>query len=161
MLSDAPMASPPPASEAGVRDCLTSELLYRLGAVLRRRLDAALDDAGTGLRTRHFAVLSVLECCAPMSQRAAADAADIDPATMVKTVDDLERLGLVTRARNPRDRRVQVLALTPAGHEELARSEVLLAGIEDAVFAPIGEAGVARLRAWLVETLARTERPTD
>lgn len=159
MPPEAHPALPPAAAfETGGRDCLTSELLYRLGVVLRRRLDDALEEAGTGLRTRHYAVLSALDCTKPMSQREAADAADIDPATMVKTVDELERLGLVTRARNPRDRRAHELALTIAGREMLARSEALLAGIEDAVFDPLGESGVARLRAWLTETLARAER---
>lgn len=158
----APGPTPQPAAPGtDGRDCLTSELLYRLGVVLRRRLDAALDDAGLGLRTRHYAVLSTLAFKEPMSQKAAADAADIDPATMVKTVDELERQGLVTRERNPRDRRAHELALTPAGRAMLARAESLLAGIEDAVFAPLGESGVVRLRAWLVEMLARAEQRLD
>ncbi len=156
--SPAPSHASPPAPRS--RDCLTSEVLYRLGIVLRRRLDAALEHAGTGLRTRHYAVLSRLDWPEPMSQREAAEAADIDPATMVRTVDELERLGLVTRARNPRDRRAHALALTPAGRDMLVHSEELLAGIEDEIFSPLGENGVAQLRTWLDETLARAEQRT-
>jgi DNA-binding MarR family transcriptional regulator len=148
----------PPARAATDGQLLTSVLIYDLGTVLRRRLDATLAEAGTGLRTRHFAVLATLGCMEPLSQRAAAEEADIDPATMVKTVDDLERLGLVTRARNPRDRRAHELTLTDQGRDVLRRTELLLEGIEREVFAPLGDEGHARLRAWLLDLLARHGR---
>lgn len=151
--------APEPNVPPGGTATPTSVLLYDLGIVLKARLDAALAKAGTGLRTRHVAVLVTLACGEPLSQRAAAAEADVDPATMVKVVDELERMGLLTRARNPRDRRAHDLTLTAAGREMVGRSQELLAGVDAEVFATLGDAGHAQLREWLTVLLEKDNPP--
>lgn len=69
-----------------------------------------------------------------------ARAADLTPASVTALLDQLERQGMVERRRDPADRRVVVVALTPAGRELLAekrsrwraRWEEATAGFSDA-----------------------------
>lgn len=49
------------------------------------------------------------------SQLSLADMLGIDPNVMVIHIDTLERRGLVRRKRNPKDRREQLITLTPKG----------------------------------------------
>ena len=51
-----------------------------------------------GLDDRHLGVLRALDRLGPSSQRRLIDALAMDKSAMVRTVDDLERLGLVWRA---------------------------------------------------------------
>ena len=44
----------------------------------------------------------------------------VSPGNMTGLVDALERQGLVERRANPQDRRAQLIALTPEGHEAIA-----------------------------------------
>jgi DNA-binding MarR family transcriptional regulator len=75
--------------------------------------------APEGIRTRHAAVLVVIDAEGPMSQRALGRRLRIDKSPMVGVVDDLERLGLAQRRRDSSDRRVQAIHLTPRGRAVL------------------------------------------
>ena len=89
-------------------------LLARLGSTSEAGFREALEPLG--LRPRHYAVLSALADQGELaSQHAVGGCLAIDPSTMVAVVDDLEDQGLVTRRRDPADRRRYVLALTPKG----------------------------------------------
>jgi DNA-binding MarR family transcriptional regulator len=46
----------------------------------------------------------------------------MDPTTLTANVKPLARAGLIEVQTDPRDRRARRLALTPAGHEALARA---------------------------------------
>jgi DNA-binding MarR family transcriptional regulator len=63
----------------------------------------------------------------PLSRRELAERLNCDPSNVTFLVDRLARRGLVTRARAVNDRRVNVLALTPAGIEVRERLIVTIA----------------------------------
>jgi MarR family transcriptional regulator, lower aerobic nicotinate degradation pathway regulator len=68
-----------------------------------------------GIRSKHAAVLVVIDAEGAMSQRALGRRLRIDKSPMVGLIDDLERLGLAERRRSPSDRRVQAIHLTDEG----------------------------------------------
>ena len=77
--------------------------------------------AHEGIRSKHAAVLVVIDAEGPMSQRALGRRLRIDKSPMVGLVDDLERLGLAERRRSTSDRRVQAIHLTDKGRTVLQR----------------------------------------
>lgn len=79
----------------------------------RRRLEAVL--AERGMLLGHEGVLTALDDFGPLSQQQLADSLDFDKSNLVARIDDLERRGLVTRTKDPADRRRNKIALTPAG----------------------------------------------
>ena len=92
----------------------------RLGLLLRQahgRAAAALNDALTPLNLtgKHFGVLLLLDRDGSSTQRDLIRETGSDKAGMVRTVEDLERLGYLSRSRSTRDRRVSDLTLTDAG----------------------------------------------
>ncbi|MGI8687205.1 MAG: MarR family winged helix-turn-helix transcriptional regulator [Thermomicrobiales bacterium] len=115
----------------------TGIVLYRVAQYVQERLDQAL--RSHGFKTRHYSVLGVLAHAGPMSQQAIAGILRIDRAVMVAIVDDLERLGLVERRRNARDRRLNDLTLTEAGHATLREADALLEAMERDLFSPLRE----------------------
>ncbi len=89
-------------------------LLARLGSTSEAAFREALEPLG--LRPRHYAVLSALADQGELAtQHAVGGCLAIDPSTMVAVVDELEDQGLVTRRRDPADRRRYLLALTAKG----------------------------------------------
>ena len=75
-----------------------------------------------GIRSKHAALLVVIDAEGPMSQRALGRRLRIDKSPMVGLVDDLERAGLAERRRSARDRRVQAIHLTRQGRRVLSAS---------------------------------------
>ena len=63
---------------------------------------------------REYWVLSCVDV-APMSQRQLSELLIIDASDMVRLIDSLEKLGWVTRDRDPKDRRRQIVAATKKG----------------------------------------------
>ena len=73
-----------------------------------------------GLSATQFMLLNLLEqreTEAPWTLRALATALNLQPTTLVQTVDSLEQRGLVARQRARTDRRQTHISLTEAGHE--------------------------------------------
>ena len=79
------------------------------------------DLADEGIRSKHAAILVVIDAEGPMSQRELGRRLRIDKSPMVGLVDDLERLGLAERRRGDSDRRVQAIHLTSRGRTALQR----------------------------------------
>jgi MarR family transcriptional regulator, lower aerobic nicotinate degradation pathway regulator len=77
--------------------------------------------ASEGIRSRHAAVLVVIDAEGPMSQRALGQRLRIDKSPMVGIVDELEHLALAERRRSNSDRRVQAINLTAKGRGVLQR----------------------------------------
>ena len=69
---------------------------------------------------REYWVLSCVDV-APMSQRQLSELLIIDASDMVRLIDSLEKLGWVTRDRDPKDRRRQIVAATKQGTKALAK----------------------------------------
>jgi MarR family transcriptional regulator, organic hydroperoxide resistance regulator len=74
-----------------------------------------------GLTQAGFIVLALLES-GPMNQRELAGHARVEEQTMGRTVERLERLGHLTRRRDPSDLRRMLVQRTPSGTEAFIRS---------------------------------------
>jgi DNA-binding MarR family transcriptional regulator len=103
------------------------ELEGRLGYLLKHahlRMTELNDQAlaPCGIDGRELGVLFVLAGREPASQLQVAGRLGIDRTTMVALLDALEGKGLVARAPHAKDRRRNVIVLTPAGQRLLERA---------------------------------------
>jgi DNA-binding MarR family transcriptional regulator len=103
--------------------------LVRLGGLLRDAFAARMKNEkwahDAGFRPPCAGTLLIISRHQPVSQREVSHLLGIDPADIVGVVDILERAGLVTRERDPEDRRRYALSLTRAGAGRLARIDTL------------------------------------
>jgi MarR family transcriptional regulator, lower aerobic nicotinate degradation pathway regulator len=149
----APPALVPPALAASTRF-----LLLKVAQALTRELEEAL--APLGLRPRHLGALLVLEEGAPMSQCELGELLRLDSSTVVDVVDELEQRGLVTRRRNPHDRRAYVLELTAEGAADLERARGVAQAADRECFGALAPDELAGLHQALT-TLAGCGRVLD
>lgn len=87
--------------------------LARVAREAGRAFDAALAEAGGSLPV--WLVLISLKSRQLANQRALADAVGIQEATLTHHLNAMEAKGLLTRRRDPANRRVHVVELTPDG----------------------------------------------
>jgi DNA-binding MarR family transcriptional regulator len=92
-------------------------LMARLGQASSRLFQQALEP--TGLHPRDFGVMNIVSQQPGITQQGLHTKAGIDPSSMVSIIDELERLGLAERRRNPEDRRARAIYLTAAGQDTL------------------------------------------
>ena len=93
--------------------------------------------AAAGVRRYHFAVLVALDDQGPASQAALGRRLSIDRSDMVAVVNDLERDRLVARARDKRDRRRNLVRLTPAGADALKRLDARVQEAQASLLEPL------------------------
>lgn len=105
----------------------------------------ALSPFGLSLRT--FAVLAAIEAGAARSQLEIAQTVGLDKTTLVATIDDLERRGLVQRTPDPADRRARILAATADGRELFERAAATLRATDERIFAEMAPDERERLKA--------------
>ncbi|MFD3622819.1 MarR family winged helix-turn-helix transcriptional regulator [Streptomyces sp. NPDC058676] len=111
-------------------------LLVKLGQVAFRIAEDGI--GGTGLRVRHYSVLQALADNGAMPQLALGSFLRIDPATMVTSLDDLERTGYAERTRDPQDRRRYAVDITAEGRKVLADLNRTLVDLDGEVLADLG-----------------------
>jgi MarR family transcriptional regulator for hemolysin len=99
---------PPEQEPIGLR-------LARVAKTVSRAFDAALAEAGGSLPI--WLILVSLKAQAHGAQRDIADAIGIEGATLTHHLNRMEDAGLVTRRRDPDNRRVHHVELTDAGEE--------------------------------------------
>jgi MarR family transcriptional regulator for hemolysin len=87
--------------------------LTRVSRTVSRAFDDALAEAGGSLPV--WLVLISLKSGQLASQRELADAVGVQGATLSHHLNAMESAGLVTRRRDPRNRRLHIVELTPAG----------------------------------------------
>jgi MarR family transcriptional regulator for hemolysin len=93
--------------------------VQRVAKLLNRAFEDELAAAGGSLPT--WLILVSLKSGRPETQRELAKAVGIQGATMTHHLDALERTGLVTRTRDPSNRRVQRVELTDEGEATFDR----------------------------------------
>ncbi len=106
----------------------------------RRRLDRDLAAVGfPGLRHRHRAVFLHLERHGASRSVDLAAAAGVTPQSMMKSVHELEDLGLVSRSADPADSRAKLIEFTPAGKRLIAQLGAATERVWDEYAALLGE----------------------
>jgi MarR family transcriptional regulator, transcriptional regulator for hemolysin len=88
-------------------------ILARAARVVSRAFDEALADAGGSLPM--WLVLLNLKIGRAANQRKLAEAVGVTEATLTHHLNAMETAGLVTRRRDPDNRRIHVVELTDAG----------------------------------------------
>ena len=93
--------------------------LARAARAVSRAFGDALAEAGGSLPA--WLILLNLKTRRVFSQRELAEAVGIREATLTHHLNAMDAQGLLTRARDPANRRIHVVALTPAGEKAFLR----------------------------------------
>lgn len=144
----APDAASYPLSEASV---LPGNLLRRCHqisvAIFLRKCEAYQ------LTQLQYIILCALEEKGPIDQITLGGYTALDRNTVAVIVRKLEERGLVTRQRNPRDRRSMQVTLTDDGIRLRHAAEPIVAEVQEEIFAPLSESERETL-CKLLQTLA-------
>ena len=110
-------------------------LVVRIAEAVDRAFESAL--AEVGISQRQLRVLVLVDRAPGLSQRTLARLLEIDAGNLVAVLDALERVGLLTRARDPNDRRKRLVTLTPEGADVLGRARRATGAIDEGIVAPL------------------------
>ena len=121
--------------------------LTRVAREVSRAFDNALEDAGGSLPM--WLVLLNLKINPRASQRELAEAVGIQGATLTHHLDAMESAGLVTRRRDPANRRLHLVELTPAGDALFLRLRDAATAFDRRLHAGLSEGDVDQLEALL------------
>jgi DNA-binding MarR family transcriptional regulator len=124
-------------------------LLTRLARQVYRRSTEGL----LGMRLKEFVTLVHLRDQGPFAQQALGDTLCLDPNNLVLLLNDLETAELVTRRRDPADRRRHIVEITPSGLTALERAERSMESVEDEVLAGLDGGERDQLRTLLARAL--------
>ena len=97
------------------------DLATRLNSATVHLIRALRQDAPSGLAAEHRSALGVIVFGGAIAMGALARAEGVGAPAMTKTVDILERAGLVTRERDPKDARVVLIRPTRRANELVLR----------------------------------------
>jgi DNA-binding MarR family transcriptional regulator len=127
-------------------DSLTSLAGFLLGRA-SRWLRGQREDAmrGLGLEPRCVRMLVPLDSAQPCTQEQLARRMDVTSPTILQSVDELHDTGLITRDRNPDDRREHVLRLTGDGRDYLTRALTAEDSAQDKLAARLGASEITQL----------------
>src|SRR5215211_6782069 len=123
-------------------------LLALLGHEAMRRLRAA--HAAHHLKPRQFQILGLLHDHGGLAQSDLVQTMDMAPSMLVTLLNPLEADGLVSRERDPVDRRRHLVTLTAAGERALVSASRAQTEAEDALFASLNDEQRAQLGALLI-----------
>ncbi len=121
--------------------------LARVARETGRAFDAALAEAGGSLPV--WLVLISLKSRQLANQRALADAVGIQEATLTHHLNAMEAAGLLTRRRDPANRRVHVVELTPEGDALFVRLRGAATAFDERLRAGLSAAELERFEAVL------------
>lgn len=139
---DTPTAAEPSAPRRLAE--LPSWLASQVAQQAHRLVSEAL--AEEGVRKHHFTVLTALADEGATSQAALGRRLWIDRSDLHAVLNDLERDGLVARARDKHDRRRNLVVLTSAGVSALKRLDARVEAAQDALLEPLSAGERRELR---------------
>ncbi|KQM83478.1 MarR family winged helix-turn-helix transcriptional regulator [Agromyces sp. Leaf222] len=131
-------------------------LLNQVHSVATERLNTALQPMN--LTSRHAAVMFLIRDGVE-TQRDLVRRLNTDKTGMVRMVDDLDRLGYVSRTPSTSDRRVTILTLTSAGEHALREAQQHTRRVADDVFRSVGSTELMELRSILSGVMGREIPP--
>jgi DNA-binding MarR family transcriptional regulator len=133
----------------------TAEEMAMLVGHARKRLRVAMERelASAGEELAVWFLLRNLVRHGPLPQNQLASCASLDPASVSRLLDGMERRGLVRRARDPRDRRRVMVAPGPKAARRLVEVNPAVSRAVDGLLAPLTERESRQLRALLRKVL--------
>ena len=132
--------------------------LTRTSKVLSRAFDDALAEAGGSLPV--WLILVAIKGQAHGAQRHLAEAVGIESATLTHHLNRLEKAGLVTRTRNPDNRRVHQVGLTETGEAMFNALLAEVVAFDQRLRRGLGDRELTALRR-LLDQLAENATETD
>jgi MarR family transcriptional regulator, transcriptional regulator for hemolysin len=118
--------------------------LSQAARTISRAFDDALSDSGGSLPV--WLVLLAMKTRNLASQRELADAVGIREATLTHHLNAMERAGLISRHRDPANRRIHVVRLTAAGDEMFLTLRAAALGFDQRLRDGISDQEIAGLR---------------
>lgn len=131
--------------------------LARVARTVGRAFDGALVAGGGSLPV--WLILVSLKSQAPGAQRELAAAVGVEPATLTHHLNRMEIAGLVTRRRDPNNRRVHHVALTDQGEQLFAALRGHVAAFDAALRTGLREGDLVELRRLLDHLAANVASP--
>ncbi len=129
------MSSPGPDA---LPETLSARTAYLLGRAADRAHAMGVEDlAPLDITPREYSVLAVLAEQSPLSQTRIGEILGLDRTTILKLGAELERKGLVERARDEHDKRAYAVALTTAGDRLRGHALARLLACEGRFLAPL------------------------
>jgi MarR family transcriptional regulator, transcriptional regulator for hemolysin len=126
--------------------------LARTAKLLTRAFERELALAGGSLPT--WLILLSLKSRSWRTQRELAEALGIEGATLTHHLAGLERAGLVTRTRDPDNRRVQRVDLTEAGDAAFHRLRRAASSFDQRLRSGLDDSDIQQLRELLAQLLS-------
>jgi DNA-binding MarR family transcriptional regulator len=133
-------------------------LLAQLGLAVTRQYRCALSPIG--LKPRETQALLRLRDNGAMSQQALGTALDIDASNLVALLNDLEAVSLISRRRDPEDRRRHVVEISRRGTKLVGEVERAAGEVEDQFFADLDEDERAALQGLLARVAQSANVPS-
>lgn len=124
-------------------------LLRQAHAAHKIRMERALQDMG--LTLPQFSVLTMLAAYPRASGAELARLSLLTPQTMSVIVGNLERAEMVSRRPHEVHGRIQIIEITDAGRELLARCKAAVRSVETALLSGVTQADEMAVRRWLVQ----------
>jgi DNA-binding MarR family transcriptional regulator len=110
-----------------------------------------------GIQLRDYIVLSALDITPNLTQVELGRALGLDRTTLMSQLDRLERMGLVVRRSDPRDRRARIPEITKAGSALRAKVASDCASAEAAVLSTFSQDQVQMFRRMLFDIIGDTD----
>jgi MarR family transcriptional regulator, organic hydroperoxide resistance regulator len=156
-----PTEPPPDWIEPGATSAgpsVDSEVTWLLHRAAQRMRGATGEHANKhGIQLRDYIVLSALEMTPNLTQVELGKALGLDRTTLMSQLDRLERMGLVVRRSDPRDRRARIPEITKAGNTLRAKVASDCASAEAAVLNTFSQDQVQTFRRMLFEIIGDSE----
>ena len=118
--------------------------LSQAARTISRAFDDALSEAGGSLPV--WLVLLAMKTTNLASQRELADAVGIREATLTHHLNAMERAGLISRDRDPANRRIHIVRLTAAGDQMFLTLRAAALGFDQRLRDGISDQDIAGLR---------------
>jgi MarR family transcriptional regulator, organic hydroperoxide resistance regulator len=110
-----------------------------------------------GIQLRDYIVLSALDMTPNLTQVELAKALGLDKTTLMSQLDRLERMGLVVRRSDPRDRRARIPEITEAGNALRAKVASACDSAEAAALNSFSQVQVQTFRRMLFDIIGDSE----
>lgn len=145
-------------SAASVGPSADSEITWLLHRAAQRMRGATGEQAEKhGIQLRDYIVLSALGKAPNLTQGELGKALGLDKTTLMSQLDRLERMGLVVRRSDPRDRRARIPEITEAGNALRAKVASACDSVETAVLNSFSQDRVQLFRRILFEIIGDSE----
>ncbi|AQT82376.1 MarR family transcriptional regulator [Mycolicibacterium litorale] len=154
--------SPEPAElqPMSPRPSADSEITWLLHRAAQRMRNATGERAEEhGLQLRDYIVLTALNLTPNLTQGELGKALGLDKTTLMSQLDKLERMGLVIRRHDPRDRRARIPQITDSGEDLREKVSQACHRVEQAALPNFTDDEVRLFRRMLIEIIGDSDDP--